>query len=109
MAARSKAAPKRAKGFTKAQLTSELATKTGLQKSQVGAVMDSLVEVLQSELKGGRPVTVAGIIKVTVVHKKATSARLGRNPSSGETITIKAKPARKVVKVRALKGLKDMA
>ena len=71
--------------------------------------MDSLVETIQSELKGGRPVTVAGIIKVTLVPKKATAARLGRSPATGEMITFKAKPARRVVKVRALKGLKDMA
>ena len=45
---------------------------------------------------------------VVVVNKKATPARQGRNPLTGEPITVKAKPARKVVKCRPLKGLKEM-
>jgi nucleoid DNA-binding protein len=47
-------------------------------------------------------------MKVKVVKKPATKARLGKNPFTGEEIMIKAKPARKTVKVTALKGLKDM-
>ena len=51
----------------------------------------------------------AGLVKVTLTRKAATPARPGKNPFTGEAITIKAKPARNVVKVRALKALKDMA
>jgi nucleoid DNA-binding protein len=47
-------------------------------------------------------------MKVTVVRKPATKARKGTNPFTGEEMTFKAKPARNVVKVRALKALKDM-
>jgi nucleoid DNA-binding protein len=47
-------------------------------------------------------------MKVRVVKKPATKSRLGKNPFTGEEITIKAKPARKAIKVTALKGLKDM-
>jgi nucleoid DNA-binding protein len=42
------------------------------------------------------------------VHKPATKARKGINPFTGEETMFKAKPARNVVKVRALKGVKDM-
>jgi hypothetical protein len=42
-----------------------------------------------------------------VVKKPATKARQGINPFTKEPMTFKAKPARKLVKVRALKGLKD--
>ncbi|HEX2549022.1 MAG TPA: HU family DNA-binding protein [Gammaproteobacteria bacterium] len=39
--------------------------------------------------------------------KPATKQRQGRNPMTGETITIAAKPKRDVIKVKPLKSLKD--
>ena len=47
-------------------------------------------------------------MKVFVVRKPATKAREGINPFTGEKTMFKAKPARNVVKVLALKNLKDM-
>jgi len=41
-----------------------------------------------------------------VVKKSATKARKGINPFTGEPTTFKAKPARKVVKIKPLKKLK---
>ena len=90
-------------------MAGEIAAKSGLTKTQVKAALDGLGAVIEAELKAGRPVGVAGLVKITTVRKPATAARPGRNPFTGEAITIKAKPARKVVKVRALKSLKDMA
>ncbi len=46
--------------------------------------------------------------KMKVVKKPARPARKGTNPFTGEEMMFKAKPARKVVKVLPLKGLKDM-
>jgi len=49
-------------------------------------------------------------LKITVITKPATKATQRANPfKPGEMMTVKAKPARKVVKIRALKALKDMA
>jgi nucleoid DNA-binding protein len=48
-------------------------------------------------------------MKITVITKPATKARLGINPFTKQEVMFKAKPARKVVKIRALKALKDMA
>jgi nucleoid DNA-binding protein len=42
------------------------------------------------------------------VLKPKTPARQGRNPKTGEPMTIAAKPARTVVKAQALKSLKEM-
>jgi nucleoid DNA-binding protein len=42
------------------------------------------------------------------VHKPAVKARRGTNPFTGEEMMFKAKPARNVIKVGALKALKDM-
>ena len=52
--------------------------------------------------------TVPGLLKLRVVKKPARKARKGTNPFTGEEMMFKAKPATKVVKVSALKGLKDM-
>jgi hypothetical protein len=42
------------------------------------------------------------------MKKAATKARKGTNPFNGKAMIIKAKPATKVIKVAALKRLKDM-
>lgn len=89
-------------------MAAEIATKTGLSKSQVNEVLAAMSAVIGAELKSGHPVTIPGLAKITITHKPATPARPGKNPFTGESITIKAKPARRVVKVRALKALKDM-
>jgi hypothetical protein len=47
-------------------------------------------------------------MKIRVVTRPATKARKGVNPFTGQEMMFKAKPARKVVKVQALKGLKEM-
>ena len=52
--------------------------------------------------------TVPGMMKVTVPRKPATRARKGINPFTKEPTIFKAKPARNVVKVRPMKGLKDL-
>ena len=96
------------KALTKSKLAALLAEKSGTTKAQILEVFDALSGVLTTELKAGRPVSIAGLFKVVVVNKKATPARQGRNPLTGEPITVKAKPARKAVKCRPLKGLKEM-
>jgi hypothetical protein len=50
-----------------------------------------------------------GLLKIMVILKPAVKARKGINPFTKQEQMFKAKPARKVVKVRALKALKDMA
>ena len=96
------------KSLTKSKLASLLAEKADTTKTQVLALFDALGSILAAELKAGRPVTIAGLVKVVVVHKKATPARQGRSPQTGEMITFKAKPARRAVKARPLKALKEM-
>lgn len=94
---------------TKAQTHTAIAAKADLTKAQVASVFDALNDVIVDSLKKHKQFTLPGLVKITVVHKPATAARPGRNPFTGENIMIKAKPAHNVVRVRALKGLKDMA
>ena len=51
---------------------------------------------------------VPGLMRITVKRKPATKARKGINPFTKEEVMFKAKPARNVVKVRPLRGLKEM-
>jgi len=96
------------KGLTKSQLVSLVAEKTDLRPVDVKKVFESLAAVTEAELKKGHPVTIPDLVKIKVHDKKATPARSGRNPFTGEAMTIKAKPARKVIKAKPVKNLKDL-
>jgi len=97
------------KPTTKSESLTYIAEETGFSKVEVGMVFDSLANLIQRDLKKGPGVyTVPGLMKIKVVRKPATRARKGVNPFTGEEMMFKAKPARNIVKVLALKGLKDM-
>ena len=102
-------APK--KGPSKSQLFATVAEATGLSRKQVAAVMDSVAKEIGTTL-GKKKIpefTIPGLCKIVVVRKPATKAGQRANPfKPGEMMEVKAKPARNVVKVRALKGLKEM-
>ena len=116
MAAKKKAAPKKkaaavkaaARPTTKSESMTYLADKTGLSKKDVSAVFEALTGLLKRDLKKHSMYNIPGLMKVKVVKKPATKARKGINPFTKEPMTFKAKPARKVVKVLPLKGLKDL-
>ncbi|MFQ5468795.1 MAG: HU family DNA-binding protein [Gammaproteobacteria bacterium] len=99
------------KPYTRGELVTHLAGKTELTKKQVSAVIDELKLVIEGHVKKGsaQSFTLPGLIKVKVNRKPATKARKGVNPFTGEEMMFKAKPARNVVKVLALKALKDAA
>lgn len=99
------------KRLTKAQVITEIAAATELDKKSVSSVFDSLSEVIKKQLTGrGSPgeFVVPGLIKLRVVKKPATKERQGINPFTKEPITIPAKPASKKVRATALKALKDL-
>ena len=97
------------KPTTKSESLTYIAEKTDLTKKDVSAVFDALAMLMRRDLKRGPGVyTVPGLMKVKVVRKPATKARKGVNPFTGEEMMFKAKPARNVVKVLPLKGLKEM-
>lgn len=95
---------------TKSEIYAKVAEDTELTKKQVAAVFDSLNGIIKKNLASRGPgmFTIPGLCKLTVKKKPATKARKGRNPFTGEEITIKAKPASKTVRIRPLKNLKEM-
>ncbi|PYO57184.1 MAG: DNA-binding protein, partial [Candidatus Rokuibacteriota bacterium] len=73
--------------------------KTGLTKKQIGDVMDQLLTLATKEAKNIFVVPNFG--RLVLANRKA---RMGRNPQTGEPIKI---PAKRVVKFRLAKSLKD--
>jgi nucleoid DNA-binding protein len=98
------------KAATKSAMFEDLATRTGLPRKQVATVFDEIANYIRREIgkKGPGVFTLPGLLKVKRVEKPATKARQGRNPQTGEMITIQAKPKRTVVKALPLKALKEM-
>ena len=93
---------------TKSQIVASVAAQADLSKKQVNAVLEALANQMKKSLKGAGIFTLPGVCKMRVVKKAATKAREGINPFTKEKIMIKAKPASKKVRIRALKNLNEM-
>ena len=87
--------------MTKAQLVAEIASKAGIAKSKAEKALDGFVLAVSAALAGGDKITLVGFGTFSVA---ARSPREGRNPRTGEKITI---PASKQPKFKPGKGLKD--
>jgi nucleoid DNA-binding protein len=96
---------------TKVQILKNIAEHTGLSLKQVKDVFTTAGHIAKCHLikRGSGEFSIPEMaIKIVRKTKPATKARQGRNPITGETITIKAKPKREVIKVRTLKTLKEV-
>lgn len=97
---------------TKTEIYAAISEATGVAKKDVSAVFDALTDEVAKSLskKGAQQFAIPGLCKIVVQHKPAQPARKGvPNPfKPGELMDVAAKPAKNVVKVRALKKLKDM-
>ncbi len=95
---------------TKTQVIASVAESTGLSKVQVASVFSELGDLITAHMKrrGSGEFTIPDTgVKVRRVKKPARKSRMGRNPATGEPMKIAAKPASTVVRVSALKALKD--
>jgi nucleoid DNA-binding protein len=97
--------------FNKTQILEQIAASTELSRKQVAGVLDSLADVIEGHInkRAVGEFVLPGLLKITTVRKPAVKARKGISPFTKEEVVFKAKPASTVVKVRALKKLKDMA
>lgn len=100
-----------AKAPTKSEILTTIAESTELSRKQVASVIDALADQIAAAVgkKGPGVFAIPGLLKITVVTKPATPKRKGINPFTKQEQVFAAKPARKVVKLRPLKALKDMA
>jgi nucleoid DNA-binding protein len=95
---------------TKLQVMTAIAEETGLNRKDVAAVFSSMSKLITRHIQrrgSGEFVIPDTGVKIRRVKKPRTKARMGRNPATGEAIKIAAKPATTVVKLSALKALKD--
>lgn len=87
--------------MTKSELLAALAEQTGLKKTEVSSVMESLVNTVYKTLKKDKKIKLEGL---GVFQLKDRKARVARNPRTGEMVNV---PAKKVVKLRVTKDIKE--
>lgn len=93
--------------MNKSEMADKLAGKADLSKAKAAEVIEHIFStkdgegIIAVELDAGRKVNITGFGNFTL---KRRSERQGRNPATGETITI---PARNYAHFSAAKGLKD--
>ncbi|MBN2753691.1 MAG: HU family DNA-binding protein [Candidatus Goldbacteria bacterium] len=87
--------------MTKSQMIAAIAEESKQSKKEVNAVLDAFNEVVIKTLKKEKKVKLQGLGILAVKNRKA---RMGRNPATGAEIKI---PAKRVVKFRVAKDLKD--
>ena len=94
---------------TRGDVIKQVAAATELKTGKVREVFDALTQLIAADLgKGCGEFNFNGLMKLRTVKKPASPARKGRNPFTGEEIMIKAKPASRKVRVRALRNLNGM-
>jgi DNA-binding protein HU-beta len=80
--------------MNKTELIEAIATRSNTTKAQTTAMLNELLEVIQQTIASGNDVQLVGFGTFSVTER---AGREGRNPATGETITI---PAKKVVKFK---------
>ena len=88
--------------MNKTELIAAMAEQTELSKKDAEAALKAFVDVVSEELKKGEKVQLVGFRTFEVSER---AAREGRNPATGEAMTIKAS---KAPKFKAGKALKDL-
>jgi DNA-binding protein HU-beta len=87
--------------MNKNDLIGAVADASGLSKSQASSAVESVFDSISSALKKGDEVRLVGFGTFSVAKRKAST---GRNPRTGEPMSIKASNQ---PKFKAGKGLKD--
>jgi DNA-binding protein HU-beta len=88
--------------LTQTQLAAAVAERAELSRADAKRALEALEEVILAELGDAQKVRLGGLVQLTVRVKPATKKRQGRNPATGEAITIAAKPASVDVRARPL-------
>ena len=80
--------------MNKGELVDQLAAKAGVSKTDVEGVLKALEDVVTGEVAGnGEKITLPGFMTIERTHR---AARQGRNPQTGESMTIAASNAIKM-------------
>ena len=95
--------------MTQTQLADAVADKAGLSRADAKKALTALEEVVLGEIGNAEKIKIGGVVQLDARVRPATDARPGRNPATGEEITISAKPASVAVKARPLAKAKAAA
>jgi len=87
--------------MTKSDLIQQVAKDTGLSQNQTGKIVNEIFDAIADALQNGEDVRITGF---GTFRTAETKERAGRNPRTGEEITI---PASKRVSFTAGSGLLD--
>lgn len=87
--------------MNKSELIDAIANSADLPKAAAGRALDAVIAAVTNELKAGGSVSLVGF---GVFSVKERAERQGRNPRTGDSITI---PAAKIPSFKAGKALKD--
>jgi len=95
--------------LTQTQLADEIAQRAGTSRTEAKQMLAALEEVVLEQISAAEKVKIGAVVQLEVRVRPATKARPGRNPATGEEITIAAKPASVTVKARPLTKAKAAA
>ena len=88
--------------LTQTQLVTAVAERADLSKNDAKRALAALDEIVLDQLGNAQKVRIGGLVQLTVRLRPAQKARKGRNPATGEEITIAAKPASVDLRARPL-------
>jgi DNA-binding protein HU-beta len=88
--------------LTQTQLATAVSDRAEISRSEAKRVLVALEEIVLEEFGNAQKVRVGGLVQLTVGVKPAQKKRKGRNPATGEEITIAAKPASVDLRARPL-------
>jgi DNA-binding protein HU-beta len=88
--------------LTQLQLAGAVADRAEITRAEAKRVLEALEDVVLDEIASAEKVKIGGLVQLTVRVKPASKTRKGRNPATGEEITIAAKPASVDLRARAL-------
>ncbi len=90
-----------ANALTKADIIEAIQKENGYSRKQSSEITEILMEIIKQSLESGEDVMISGFGKFQVKTKKE---RRGRNPATGEDLTL---PSRKVVTFKSSGRLRD--
>ena len=88
--------------LTQTQFAGAVADRAEISRAEAKRLLGAIEELVLEELANAQKVRIAGLVQLTVRVKPAQKKRKGRNPATGEEITIAAKPASVDVRARPL-------
>jgi nucleoid DNA-binding protein len=88
--------------LTQTQFASAVADRAEISRAEAKRLLGVIEEIVLEELGNAQQVRMVGLVQLTVRVKPAQKKRQGRNPATGEQITIAAKPASVDLRARPL-------